>query len=179
MFPQKRIQIISEYSGLVYVGHAIPNTSFGARDPVDSVYGIRVYPWHWLALDVGYRYNLNLTNQRDRNGFVVKLGAATFHENVRAGNDKLTATCSADKQTVALGSAELVEVTMRATDAMGHPLNYSWTANGGKISGSGPYARWAADQATPGTFILTGRVDDGPAGHTAACSVEITVSSSR
>ena len=76
IFPDKRFQIISEYDGLIYIGKGIQNTTFGARDPVDSLMGFRIYAVKNLALDVGYRYNLNLTNHEDRNGFVVKIAFA-------------------------------------------------------------------------------------------------------
>jgi hypothetical protein len=78
IFPDKRFQIITEYDGLIYVGKGIQNTTQGARDPVDSVMGFRLYALKNLALDVGYRYNLNLTNHEDRNGFVVKLAFARW-----------------------------------------------------------------------------------------------------
>lgn len=43
LFPAKRIQFMSEYSGLVFVGAATPNMAFGARDPVDGIWGLRIY----------------------------------------------------------------------------------------------------------------------------------------
>lgn len=78
LFPAKRLQFMTEYNGLVFAGAATPNTTFGARDPVDGIWGVRVYALPELAIDVGYRYMLNLDNARDRNGFVVKLGFSTW-----------------------------------------------------------------------------------------------------
>src|ERR1700728_3180196 len=173
IFPEKRFQIITEYDGLIYVGKPIQNTTFGARDPVDSVMGFRLYPLRNLALDVAYRYNLNLTNHEDRNGFVVKVAFARWPEKPLPP-DNVTASCSAEKSSVMEGSNESVAATATATDANGRPLNYTWTASGGNISGTGPYVRWDSTGLGAGNYNLTARVDNG-AGNTASCSTSISV----
>ncbi len=173
IFPDKRFQIITEYDGLIYVGKGIQNTTQGARDPVDSVMGFRLYALKNLALDVGYRYNLNLTNHEDRNGFVVKLAFARWPEKPLPP-DNVTATCSADKPSVMEGSNDFVTATVAATDANGRPLNYSWTASGGKIIGTGPYVRWDSTGVAGGSYNLTARVDNG-AGKSASCSSSVAV----
>ncbi len=173
IFPEKRFQIITEYDGLIYVGKGIQNTTFGARDPVDSVMGFRLYALKNLALDVAYRYNLNLTNHEDRNGFVVKVAFARWPEKPLPP-DNVTASCSAEKSSVMEGSNESVAATATATDANGRPLNYTWTATGGKISGTGPYVRWDSSGAAAGKYSLTARVDNG-AGNGASCSTTIAV----
>lgn len=78
LFPAKRLQFMNEYNGIVFTGAATPSTTFGARDPVDGIWGARVYILPALALDVGYRYMLNLSNARGRSGFVIKLGISTW-----------------------------------------------------------------------------------------------------
>jgi hypothetical protein len=173
IFPEKRFQIISEYDGLIYVGKGIQNTTQGARDPVDSLMGFRVYAFKNLALDVGYRYNLNLTNHEDRNGFVVKLAFARSPEKPLPP-DNVTATCSTDKATVMEGTSDYVTANVAATDANGRPLNYTWTASGGKIIGTGPYVRWDPTGVGAGSYGLTAQVDNG-AGKSASCSSTITV----
>lgn len=173
IFPEKRFQIISEYDGLIYIGKPIQNTTFGARDPVDSVMGFRLYALKNLALDVGYRYNLNLSNHQDRNGFVVKIAFARWPEKPLPP-DSVTATCSADKASVMEGSTDYVTANVAATDANGRPLNYTWTATGGKILGTGPYVRWDATGVTAGSYALTARVDNG-AGKSASCSSSVAV----
>jgi outer membrane protein OmpA-like peptidoglycan-associated protein len=173
IFPDKRFQIITEYDGLIYVGKPIQNTTFGARDPVDSVMGFRVYALKNLALDVAYRYNLNLTNHQDRNGFVVKVAFARWPEKPLPP-DNVTASCSAEKSSVMEGSNESVAATAAATDANGRPLNYAWTASGGNISGAGPYVRWDSTGLGPGSYSLSARVDNG-AGNNASCSTSIAV----
>lgn len=173
IFPDKRFQIMTEYSGTIYIGKGIQNTSFGARDPVDNITGIRIYAWKGGALDLGYRYSLDLTNHRDRNGFVIKLGAAQWPGRPLPP-DSLTSSCSVDKPSVIEGSGEYVTASASATDRNGHPLTYLWTATGGKISGIGPYVRWDYAGLAAGTYTLTSRVDDG-AGKTASCSATVTV----
>ena len=126
-----------------------------------------------LALDVGYRYNLNLTNHEDRNWFVVKLAFARWPEKPLPP-DNVTATCSADKTSVMEGSSDFVTATVAGTDANGRPLNYSWTASGGKIIGTGPYVRWDSTGVAGGSYSLTARVDNG-AGKGASCSSSVAV----
>jgi outer membrane protein OmpA-like peptidoglycan-associated protein len=174
VFPGKRLQIITEYTGLIYVRSGIQNTTFGGRDPVETTTGIRIYPIRRIALDVGYRYSLSLLNHQDRNGFIVKLAGAYWPEKPREP-DQLTSSCSADKSSVVEGSNEAVQTTATATDSWGHPLTYTWTANGGKITnGSSPYARWDSEGVAPGTYALSLRVDDG-AGKTSTCSTNVRV----
>jgi outer membrane protein OmpA-like peptidoglycan-associated protein len=173
MFPDKRFNIITEYSALIYLRQGLPNTTLGPRDPVDNVTGIRFYLGKRLAMDVGYRYSMNLNNHLDRNGFIVKIAGAYWPEKPREP-DSLTASCSVDRPSVMEGSNDLAQATATATDSYGHPLTYNWTATGGKISGSGPYARWESSGAAPGTYALVAHVDDG-AGKTSDCSSSITV----
>jgi hypothetical protein len=173
IFPQGRFQIITEYSGTIYIGKGIQNTSFGARDPVDNVTGFRIYAWKGAAMDLGYRYSLDLTNHRDRNGFVIKVEGAQW-PGKPLPPDSLTSTCSVDKPSVIEGSGDYITASATATDANGHPLNYVWTATGGQISGVGPYVRWDSTGAAAGTYTLNLRVDDG-VGKTAVCTVTVTV----
>lgn len=78
LFPAKRLQFMNEYNGLVFAGAATPNMTFGARDPVDGIWGVRIYIVPQAAIDIGYRYMLNLNNAIDRSGFVVKLGVSSW-----------------------------------------------------------------------------------------------------
>ena len=173
VFPEKRFQIVTEYDGLIYIGKGIQNTSFGARDPVDTLMGFRVYALKNFAMDVGYRYNINLTNHQDRNGFVVKLAYSRWPEKP-APPDSVTASCAVDNSSVMEGSNESVAATVTATDANGRPLSYTWTVSGGKVIGTGPYVRWDSSGAAGGTYSLTARVDNG-AGNGASCSSSVTV----
>jgi hypothetical protein len=60
LFPAKRIQFMNEHHGVVFVAAATPNTTFGACDPVDGIWGLRVYILLMAAMDIEYRYMLNL-----------------------------------------------------------------------------------------------------------------------
>jgi len=46
LFPESRFQPMVEYSSVIFVTapNTPPDTSFGARDPVDGVWGLRMYP---------------------------------------------------------------------------------------------------------------------------------------
>jgi hypothetical protein len=173
IFPQGRFQIMTEYSGTIYVGKGIQNTAFGARDPVDNITGFRIYAWKGSAMDLGYRYSLDLTNHRDRNGFVIKVAAAHWPTKPLPP-DSLTSSCSVNKPSVIEGSGDYVIASATATDANGHPLTYMWTATAGQINGAGPYVRWDSTGVAPGTYTLTLRVDDG-VGKTSNCSATVIV----
>src|SRR5271155_4136590 len=173
IFPDKRFNIISEYDGTIYIGGGIQNTTFGARDPVDSVTGLRFHVGKHLGFDVGYRYTLNLNNHLDRNGFIAKIGGVNWPEKARLP-DSITSSCSVDKSSVMQGSNDLVQASVTATDAWGSPLTYTWTATGGQISGAGPAARWDSTSAGPGSYGLTAHVDNG-AGTSSTCSTSVTV----
>ncbi len=173
IFPDKRFQIITEYDSTIFVGSGIKNTTAGPRDPVDSITGIRLYAWKWAALDLGYRYSLDLTGHRDRNGFVIKVGTAFWPEKPLPP-DSITSSCAVDKGSVLEGSNEAVVATATATDLNGRPLTYVWTASGGKISGVGQFVRWDSSGVGPGGYVLTARVENG-AGNNSSCAANVTV----
>jgi outer membrane protein OmpA-like peptidoglycan-associated protein len=172
VFPTKRFQIMTEYDGLVFFG-GTKNTTFGPRDPVDNIMGVRIYPWKHLAFDIGYRYNLNLNQHEDRNGFVIKVGGAYWHEKPLPP-DNVTVSCTADPSTLMEGSNAPVVVTAAGTDANGLPLTYTWTSNGGKVAGVGPYVRWDSTGAAAGSYAISARAATS-AGTSATCSANVTV----
>ncbi len=173
LFPQSRLQLMQEYTGIVFNGTATPNTTFGPRDPVDGVWGFRLYPWKSVAVDVGYRLMLNLKNVRDRHGFVVKVGVVHWPEKVKP-NRPPVASCSADKTSVYAESGDSAVVRVQASDPDGDPLTYTWTATGGSIERTGTEVRWNSAGTAPGVYTVTVRVDDGRGG-TASCGVDIRV----
>ncbi len=174
LFPEHRIQPMAEFTGIVFNGTATPNTTFGARDPVDGVWGARLYPWRSVALDIGYRYMLNLRDKDDRHGFVIKLGVASWPENAPPPNRSPVASCSAEKSSVYTGSGDVVTVRVQASDPDGDPLTYNWTATGGRVDGSGTEVRWNSAGTAAGTYTINARVDDGRGG-TASCGVDVKV----
>lgn len=172
-FPQHRIQLMSEYTGTVFVGGHTPDTTFDARDPVDTVWGIRAYLARFIALDVGYRYMLNLHNVDDRNGFVIKLGAGYWPEKIRP-LPTVSIQLTVDPTSVVQGSGQTVAASAHATDSENLPLNYSWTSTGGNIIGTGPNVRWDPAGAAPGTYTISATADDSRGG-TDVASAEVTV----
>jgi hypothetical protein len=58
-------------------------------------------------------------------------------------------------------------VTCNASDLDGDTLNYSWTAEAGVVSGTGPEAVWTAPTQV-GMYDITVVVDDGRGGETTA-----------
>lgn len=79
--PQHRLQFLMEYTcEFTQEGHAFgvigidtENTSLGPADPVDGVWGARWYFLNSAAIDVGYRYMLNLHQLNNRSGFNIKV----------------------------------------------------------------------------------------------------------
>ena len=173
-FPKSRFQLMTEYNAVIYDGKATPTTTFGPRDPVDGVWGFRVYPWHIVSVDVGYRYMLNLHQNFDRNGFIVKVNTE-YWPGKAAPADNVTVECSASTHTVVQDSGQTVDLTAHGTDTLGHPLTYTWTAPVGTIRGSGADVQWSPGDAAPGQYTLTVRAAD-PYGNFATCSEAVTVS---
>ena len=177
-FPESRFQPMVEYTAVIFTdgfkGFATPNTTFGARDPVDGVWGFRVYPWKHLAFDLGYRYMLNLKGANDRHGFIVKVGTGFWPEKAPPENHSPAASCSADKSMVYLGSGDTVTISATASDPDNDPLTYTWTSTGGRVDGDGPQVRWLSAGAPVGSYTVTLHVDDGRGG-AANCSTNIRV----
>lgn len=178
VFPEKRIQLMNEYTALVFTGGHTPDDTFSDRDPIDGVWGVRFYPNHMIAVDAGYRYMLNLTNDVDRSGFVIKVGATLWPRKPAPPPppppQPPSAACSEDKPNVVAGSNGNIAVTARATDPQGFPLNYSWSATGGQVNGNGPQVQWVPGNAAPGNYTVSVTVDNGH-NLTAMCSVNARV----
>lgn len=172
-FPEHRVQIMGEYTGTVYVGAHTPDTTFGARDPVDTVWGLRVYVTPFAALDVGYRYMLNLHDVLDRNGFVIKIGAGYWPEKVRP-LPAVSVELTVDPTSITQDSGQTVTASARATDSQNLPLNYSWTSTAGNVVGTGPNVRWDLSGVSPGTYSITTTADDARGG-TNTASADVTV----
>jgi outer membrane protein OmpA-like peptidoglycan-associated protein len=84
------------------------------------------------------------------------------------------ASCSASPSSVMAESGQTVTVRANASSPDNAALTYSWTANGGKVDGTGPEARWDSTGTAPGTYTATARVSDSH-GLSATCSADITV----
>jgi outer membrane protein OmpA-like peptidoglycan-associated protein len=176
MFPESRFQPMVEYSGVVFVTapNTPPDTSFGARDPVEGVWGLRMYPWKNIGIDVGYRRMLNLRDLNDRSGFVVKIGTAYWPEKAPPVNHPPTVSCTEDKSMVYLDSGDTVTIKCTGSDPDNDPLTYTWSSTGGKVEGNGPQVRWLSAGTPLGSNTITAKVDDGRGG-SANSSVTVRV----
>ena len=177
MLPESRFQPMAEYNATIFTGAATQNTSFGARDPVDGVWGVRIYATKHWALDLGYRYMMNLADLHDRHGFVIKLGGAFWPGSKPAAapeNHSPVASCSTDKSAIILDSGDIALVSANASDPDKDPLTYTWSATGGRVDGSGPQVRWLSTGTGVGVYTITVHVDDGRGG-AASCSADVRV----
>ena len=176
LFPESRFQPMMEYSGVVFVSApgTPPDNSFGARDPVDGVWGLRMYPWKNIGIDLGYRRMLNLRDLNDRSGFVVKIGTAYWPEKAPPVNHPPSVSCTADKSMVYLDSGDTVTVNCTGSDPDNDPLTYTWSSTDGKVDGNGPQVRWFSAGTPLGSDTITAKVDDGRGGY-ASSSVAVSV----
>jgi outer membrane protein OmpA-like peptidoglycan-associated protein len=81
-----------------------------------------------------------------------------------------TVVCTADRSSVAAGAP--VQITATAADAEHELLTYTWTANGGTITGSGPSVMLDTSGLPTGRYTVTGHVGNEHGG-TADCSVDV------
>ena len=177
LFPDHRFEPMMEYSGLIFTNDSVlvpPDTTFGARDPVDGIWGLRMYPWKHLGIDVGYRRMLNLKTLNDKNGFVIKLGTGYWPEKPAPVNHPPTMTCTVDPAMVYEGSGTNATVTCNASDPDNDPLTYTWSSSCGKVDGTGAQVRWLSAGVPVGTCTITAKVDDGRGG-SASSTVSVAV----
>ncbi len=81
-------------------------------------------------------------------------------------------SCSTDRSTVMAG--ERVTVTASASSPQNFALTYTWRSNAGQIVGTGSTVQFDTTGLSPGTYTITGRVDDGHNG-AADCTSNVTV----
>jgi len=174
--PDSRIQPMMEYSGTIFTnnGNTPPDNSFGARDPVEGVWGVRVYPWKNIGFDIGYRYIMNLRNSVDQSGFVLKMGGVYWPEHPAPIYHPPTIACTEDKETVFFGSGDTVTITCTANNPDNNPLSWTWTTPCGRVDGTGPQVRWLSADVPVGSCTITAKADDGKGG-TPSASVTVRV----
>jgi len=114
-------------------------------------------------------YTVNVRVDNGRNG------SSGCSANIRVQprpNRPPTIACSADRMSVTAG--ETVEITATASDPDNDPLTFSWNASGGRIDGSGAVVKFQSAGLPPGSYTISGHVDDGRTG-TADCTLNIEV----
>jgi outer membrane protein OmpA-like peptidoglycan-associated protein len=172
-FPHSRLQAITEYDGIVYDGAATPDMTFGPRDPIEGLWGFRVYPWHIVSVGLGYTYMLNLPQNQDRNGFFIQI-STEYWPGKPAPADDVTVSSTAEPHSVQQDSGQRVMLKAAGHDTLGHNLTYTWTAPAGTIRGTGPDVEWDPQGADPGNYTMTVRAAD-PYGNFATSTQQITV----
>jgi outer membrane protein OmpA-like peptidoglycan-associated protein len=86
----------------------------------------------------------------------------------------VTPSCAVSGSPVMQNSNQPAAVSASASNTRNLPMNYTWTATGGKVDGTGPEVRWDSTGVAPGTYTVTAKVDDGH-GVSASCSSDVTV----
>ncbi len=81
-------------------------------------------------------------------------------------------SCSAERSPVLPG--ERSKITATSNDPDNDPLTYSWQASGGQVIGSGATVEFDSTGVQPGSYTVTGRVEDGRGG-AADCSATVDV----
>ncbi len=166
------IQLIAELVGKTYFGDRAPMIE-NPRSPVDLIIGLRGYPKEWISLGAGYQASLRHISENTSammfpagtNGFVAQLALGTRR------NEPPVATCAV--ASASIKQDETTTVRANAHDPDGDTLTYSWSASGGKITGSGDTATFDATGVAPGRYTATVTVSDGKL--KVDCSTEIKV----
>jgi len=165
-------QVIAEVDGKVYFGSR--TSGLNPRSPLDVIAGLRAYPREWMSVGAGYRATLNGIDENpplgiyavDPHGFLVQMAF------MRRRNDPPTASCVI--QPTSIKQDDTATVRISAVDPDGDPLTYSWSASGGKVTGTGDTATFDATGIAPGEYTVTGTVTDDH-GHSVPCATRITV----
>jgi hypothetical protein len=81
-------------------------------------------------------------------------------------------SCSVDRGRVMAG--ERASITANASSPQNFPLTYIWRANAGQVVGTGSTVQFDTTGLGPGSYVITGRVDDGH-GQGADCTANVSV----
>ena len=73
-----------------------------------------------------------------------------------------------------LSAGESIALNVTTSDPDGDALKYSWSSDGGVVSGYERSATWYSSGVSQGYYTITVRVDDGH-GHSVECSASVTV----
>src|SRR5215467_5037451 len=139
------------------------------------------FAWRVAQLDyymtnfsgVGVGGNARQDNFRAGTGLVYRWGIA-HPVPPPPPNRPPVAACSVNPTSVYAGSGDAVAVHVNASDPDNDPLNYSYSAAGGAVEGTGPDARWNSTGVGVGSYTVNVKVDDGKGG-AASCSADIKV----
>ena len=187
-FPiNKHFQLIAEARSTMYVAGRTPN-AFN-NNPVDALGGVRIFPARWWGIGAAYRRHMNQQDSGhfdngppaafkpsdDPNGFIFQFWAG--HRNARTVphiNVAPTGSVSSSSASITLpcpegtssdsctpSASRSVDVTASYTDPENDTLLYTWSVNGGKLSGEGRTVSWDLSGLQAGTYTATVSVSDG------------------
>jgi outer membrane protein OmpA-like peptidoglycan-associated protein len=168
--------------GTTLIGTGSQNSfSVATGGGVDMMLG-KGFAWRVAQLDY---YMTNFTgpalggnarqdNFRAGTGLVYRWGNENPPPPPPPPNRPPVAACSVNPTSVYAGSGDTVAVHVNASDPDNDTLNYSYTATGGTVEGTGPDARWNSTGVGVGSYTVNVKVDDGKGG-TASCSADIKV----
>jgi outer membrane protein OmpA-like peptidoglycan-associated protein len=167
-------------SSLIGVGSQ-SSFSVATGGGVDMVLG-KGFAWRVAQLDYymtnfsgpGVGGNARQDNFRVGTGFVYRWGIENPPPPPPPPNRPPVAACSVNPTSVYAGSGDMVAVHVSASDPDNDSLNYSYTATGGVVEGTGPDARWNSTGVGAGSYSVNVKVDDGKGG-TASCSADFKV----
>ena len=124
--------------------------------------------WNSTGVQPG-KYTITATCDDGRGGTANATTDVTVEEKP---NTPPTITCAANPATVTAGQS--ATITSTASDADNDKLTYSYTASGGKVSGTDATAQFDSTGVAPGSYTITCHVSDGRGGETDA-TTQVTV----
>ncbi len=170
------LQGIFEYNTVTFVGAGSPNAAKTIQNPSDLSAGVR-----YLMLDsgitfsAGYRRNRKfeqaLPSAREPNGFVFGI---SYTKPVRAPGTNHFPVLALEASAEQISPGSSATITATGFDADNDPLTYSWSASGGKISGSGDKVTFDSTGLAPGKYTIRATANDGKGG-TVTTSIDVTV----
>ena len=172
-----RREHISPFLHALVGGHHLNNSSnFGIGLAAGGGLDIHVNRWlDFRLIEADYIYShhnnapnptINMNGGRLRTGLLFKLGG---------GPPPPPASCSVSTQPMEVMAGEPVTATASAANfKAGRTLSYSWTASGGKVSGTDMGASVDTAGLAPGSYNVSVQVSDGKKA-SASCSGSFTV----
>jgi outer membrane protein OmpA-like peptidoglycan-associated protein len=116
---------------------------------------------HWNSADAAPgNYTVTVKVDDGRGGTATSSTQVSVEP--RPNRAPTVSSCAANPATVTAGQP--VEITATASDPDNDQLTYSYSATGGKVSGTGAQAQFDSTGLAPGHYTVTCHVDDGKGG---------------
>ncbi len=167
-------------SGTSFFNHSFTQNGFATAfgGGVDLTLG-KHFAWRLIQADYMLtKFNDGFDNKQNNiraaTGIVVRLGGGTPPPPPPPANHPPTIKIAPNPAKMFEGSGDKSVVQAQAADPDNDTLTYTWSATGGTIEGNGPEVRWNPAGLAPGTYTITGKVDDGRGG-TATSSADVVI----